>query len=112
MSAAYSNLFIDQGATFSTTITIDDAYGNLYNLASYSVSSQIRQSYYSANATASFSTSINNDTGSVTLYLDASVTANIAPGRYVYDALLIDNSNNTRERIVEGIAEVSPSVTR
>ena len=57
MPAAYTNIYIEQGATFSTSITLDDVYGDTYNLMGYTANSQIRKSYYSANATATFSTS-------------------------------------------------------
>lgn len=112
MPAAYSNLYLEQGTTFTTTITLDDVYGDIYDLAGYTSSSQIRKSYYSSNATATFSTSINVGNGTVTLDLDASTTANIAPGRYVYDAIITDNTHNVTTRILEGIIEVSPRVTR
>jgi len=112
MPAAYSNLYLEQGSTFTTTITLDDVYGDIYDLAGYTSSSQIRKSYYSSNATATFSTSINVGNGTVTLDLAANTTANIAPGRYVYDAIIIDNTHNVTTRILEGIIEVSPRVTR
>lgn len=112
MSASYSNLFMDQGSTFETSIVLDDAYGNSYNLSNMIVNSQMRKSYYSANATAVFDTNINIDTGVITLELDANTTANICSGRYVYDAKITDTLNNVTTRILEGIIEVSPSVTR
>ena len=111
MPAAYTNLYLEQGTTFTTTITVDDVYGDLYELADYSAFGQLRKSYYSANATASFNTSINNEHGTVTLDLDANTTANIAPGRYVYDVIIKDVNNNTT-RLLEGIVDVSPMVTR
>lgn len=112
MPAAYSNLYLEQGTTFTTTITLDDVYGETYNLAGYSASSQMRKSYYSSNATATFSTTVNVGLGSVTLDLSANTTANIAPGRYVYDAIITDSNTNVTTRILEGIIEVSPRVTR
>jgi len=45
------------------------------------------------------------------LNLTAAATANIAAGRYVYDTKITDQ-NSSVLRILEGIAEVSPSVTR
>ena len=112
MPAAYSNLYLEQGTTFTTTITLDDVYGATYNLAGYTASSQMRKSYYSSNATAVFDTSINVGLGTVTLELSANTTANIAPGRYVYDAIISDSNTNVTTRILEGIIEVSPRVTR
>ena len=111
MPAAYTNLYIEQGTTYSTSITLDDVYNNAYNLVGYSANSQIRKSYYSANATAFFSTTIGTSNGTVTLSLSASTSANIAPGRYVYDTKIIDSSNNVT-RILEGIVEIAPSVSR
>jgi hypothetical protein len=111
MSAAYTNLYIEQGASYSTTITVNDVYSSTFDLSGYSVKSQMRKSYYSANATATFTTSISISTGQITLALDAPTTANISAGRYVYDATIKDTSNNVT-RILEGIVDVSPSVTR
>jgi len=111
MPDAYANLYLEQGTTFATTIEIDDVYGSNYDLTGFSAASQIRKSYYSSNPTATFSTAINANTGSITLSLTAAQTANIAAGRYVYDTT-ITNVNQDVTRILEGIIDVSPRVTR
>jgi hypothetical protein len=111
MPAAYQNLYMEQGTTFNTVITLDDVYGNLYNLQSYTASSQMRYSYYAANSTATFTTSIDTINSTIALSLDAPTTRNIAAGRYVYDTIIIDPAQ-TVTRILEGTIEVSPSVTR
>lgn len=111
MPAAYANLYLEQGTTFNATINIDDVYGSNYDLTGYTVSSQMRKSYYSSNATATFSSTVNANTGSITLVLNAATTANIAAGRYVYDTV-ITNQNQEVTRILEGIVDVSPRVTR
>jgi hypothetical protein len=112
MPASYTNLYIEQGATFSTSITLDDSTGANYNLQNYSVISQLRTSYYTANATANFSTTIDTGNAIITMSISSANTANIPAGRYVYDTLIKDNVHNTALRILEGIAEVSPSVSR
>ena len=111
MPAAYSNLYLEQGSTFNTTITLDDVYGDNYDLTGYTASSQMRKSYYSSNATATFIASISVANASISLALSSAVTANIAPGRYVYDTTITDTSQN-KTRILEGIIDVSPCVTR
>ena len=111
MAAGYQNLYVEQGTTYSTTITLDDVYNNAYNLTGYRASSQIRKSYYSSNATASFTTTIDSGNATITLSLNAGTSANISAGRYVYDAIIID-TNNSVTRILEGIVDVSPRVTR
>ena len=49
--------------------------------------------------------------GVIVLSLDADTSSNIAAGRYVYDVVIKDSSN-TITRILEGIIDVSPRVTR
>ena len=112
MPAAYAELYLEQGATFSTTITIDDVYNNAFNLTQYTANSAIRKSYYSANASAVFSTVINVGNGTLTLNMAPNVTSNIAAGTYVYDAIIRDSIANLTIRILEGKVFVSPSVTR
>lgn len=111
MAAAYTNLYLEQGTTWSTTITLDDIYLNAYNLSGYTASSQMRKSHYSANTSAVLTTSINPLQGIITISLDSATTSNIAPGRYVYDTIIIDQNNNVT-RVLEGIVDVSPSVSR
>ena len=108
--AAFVEIFIEQGANLSSTVTVTYPFGYTVNLSTYSAASQIRKSYYSSNATAIFSTSINVGQGTITLELSSATTANIAAGRYVYDTVI--SANNTTTRILEGIVDVSPRVTR
>ena len=112
MPAAYQNLYIEQGSTYNTNITLDDVYGETYNLSGYTANSQIRKSYYSSNATATFSTTIDSQIGTISLDLTSQITANIAPGRYVYDATITDIQSGKITRILEGVIDVSPRVTR
>lgn len=114
MAAGYQNLLIEQGTSFNTTITLDDVTGATYNLSNYTASSEIRKSYYSANTSGVFTVTILNPTsGQITVSMTASNTANIFPGRYVYDVKLqsITNPDNDTVRILEGIVEISPQVT-
>ena len=81
--AAIANLTMDQGASFSTEITV---YQNdsIVDLAGYSVAAQIRKSYSSSSST-SFTTAINSTTssGKLTLSLTPTQTAALEEGRYV-----------------------------
>ena len=114
MSAGYQELFLEQGASFNSTITLDDVYGDNYNLTDFGGACQIKKSYYSSNAIAVMDTVILPESSSISLRLGANVTANIAPGRYVYDVLIYshtDAANNTI-RVLEGIINVTPGVTK
>jgi len=108
--ATKANLVIDQGSTFSADLNLSDENGDVLPLSGYVANSQIRKWYTSTNAAATFTTSINVDSGSITLTLTANQTSNLVAGRYVYDVEL--NDGNEVSRIVEGIVTVTPQVTR
>ena len=112
MPAGYTELFLEQGADFNMSITLDDVGGGVFNLVNYTASSQMRKSYYSSNATATFSvsTGANAALGIITMTLDSANTANINAGRYVYDVSISNDSS--RIRVLEGIVNVSPQVTK
>ncbi len=109
--ASISNIFIDQGATFTTTVTVTDANGDAVNLSGYSVAAQIRKTFLSSTATA-FTASISNaSSGEITISLSPTQTAALEAGRFVYD-VVITASGGTKTRVVEGQVTVNPSVTR
>lgn len=110
---AYVELYIDQGSTFNSIIHLtDDATNSPINVSGYTANSQIRRSYYSANISANITCTFSNTAnGELTLSMTAAETANLKAGRYVFDVKTTSNSNVT-SRIVEGIINVTPGVTR
>ncbi len=108
--AIKANLIVDQGTDYSTSVTLTDDEGSVATLTGYSANGQIRKTYSSSNS-VSFSMTITEETGVVTMALTANQTANMTPGRYVYDVYLTDTSS-IKSRIVEGIVTVTPRVTR
>ena len=110
--ATKANLVIDQGTTYSTTLSLKDENGDILNLNGYYANSQIRKWYSSVSPTATFVTSINTDEGTITLTLNSNTTSNIIAGRYVYDVELTEQSSNAVSRIVEGIVTVTPQATK
>lgn len=111
--AAYVELYIDQGANFRNVINInDDTTGLPANIAGYTITSQMRRSYISANASANITCNISNSAnGEVTLTLDANTTANLREGKYVFDVKAVDPTSFT-SRFLEGIITITPQVTR
>jgi len=109
--ASISNIFIDQGATFTTTVTVTDANGDAVNLSGYSVAAQIRKTFLSSTATAFTATISNASSGEITISLTPTQTAALEAGRFVYD-VVITASGGTKTRVVEGQVTVNPSVTR
>lgn len=113
--SAYVELFIDQGSAFNSIINLSDDITNMnVNIAGYTVRSQMRRSYYSANATANLTCTITDaNNGEITISLTSGQTANIKAGRYVFDVETITEApSNVVSRILEGIITVTPRVTR
>jgi hypothetical protein len=108
--ATKANIIIDQGTTFTTVINLTDDNGDAIDLTGYTGDSEMRKHYTSSNS-QSFSISLGGTSGSVTLSLTATQTANLTPGRYVYD-VEVTSGSNVVSRIVEGIVTVTPEVTR
>lgn len=109
---AKANIVIDQGADFSTTVTVTDDANATVDLSDYTARGQIRKHYTSTTAvdfTIQFGSP--RSEGQVELSLSNSQTGSMEAGRYVYDAEII-SSSGTVTRLVEGIATVTPQVTR
>lgn len=111
--AAYVELYMDQGTTFRNVINLIDDTTNAYiNINNYVIASQMRRSYYSANATANLVCTITDfANGEITMTLDASNTSSIKAGRYLFDLETTDRANTT-VRVLEGIITVTPEITR
>lgn len=108
--ALKANLLIDQGSTYSTTLTLTNETDEAMDLTGYSGAAQLRKHYTSSNSYV-FGVDLNATAGTVTLSMNANNTANIASGRYVYD-VEITSSSGVVTRVVEGIVTVTPNVTR
>ena len=109
--AAVSNLAIDQGTTYTVTISVTDDTGSARNLTGYTGRAQLKRSYYT-NTNTAFTVTIDNPSeGEIDLSLTATQTSALKAGRYVYDVELVSNTN-TVERVVEGIVTIYPEVTK
>ena len=109
--AAFTEITIEQGATFSTTVNVEDAYYNPINLSGYSASSQMRKSYNSSSANTITSTITGTANGEITLSMTAANTANLTAGRYVFDLETISPIGSVA-RVLEGTITITPGVTR
>ena len=107
--ATVQNITIDQGTTFSLTITLTNDDGTAKDLSSYAASAQMRKSYYTSTYTA-FTTAKVDLTGELTISLTAAQTTAIKAGRYVYDIEIASSAETLR--ILEGIVTVTPEVTK
>lgn len=102
------NLLINQGETFQTTFTVLDG-DEIRVLTGYTAASQMRK-HYSSNSAVAFGTTVNGVAGTITLSLSATQSANMDPGRYMYDCII--TSNNVTTRVFEGTVTLNAGVTR
>mgnify|MGYP001203240904 CR=1 FL=1 len=107
--ATVNNIVIDQGTTFSLTVTLTNDDGTEKDLSGYTITSQMRKSHYTNTYTA-FTTAKVDLTGEVTISLTATQTSALKAGRYVYDIEIEDSTETVR--ILEGIVTVTPEVTK
>ena len=107
--ATKANLSIDQGADFTTTITLsEDGVGA--DLTGYTGAGQIRK-YYTSSTSVDFEVTTSVQDSTVTLQLTSNTTNSMVAGRYVYDVELTNDSGIV-SRVMEGIVTVNPGVTR
>ena len=116
MTAAVYNLYIEQGTTFSKTLTWKDSSGNPINLTGYTARMQFRRSAASADALYTASSTGGQITmggalGTVAIVLPATDTAAFDFGCAVYD-LEVESAGGIVTRLLEGGVEVSLEVTR
>jgi hypothetical protein len=111
--ASILNQVIDQGTTFSKSITVYQTDGaTVQNLTGYTVSSQLRKNYTSSASTTILATIQSPPTGGIiVMSLTAVQTAGLKSGRYVYD-LQITAADLTVTRVIEGVITLRPEVTK
>ena len=111
------NIYIDQGTDFRLTVELFDDDDLGLPIANYSFFGDIKK-LYSEKRTAEFEFQKNagNDEGtdptldSVTLVMDADVTAQLKPGKYQYDVIM-KKPTGELSKIVNGLAFVISTST-
>ena len=111
MAAGTYNFILEQGATFTRTLTVKEN-NSAMNLTGYSVASKMRSTHDSSTVVGTFTCTISNASGGViTMNMTANTTSAIEEGIYVYD-IEITSSAGTVTRLMEGNVTVNPEVTR
>ena len=127
MLAGNYNITCQQGSTFTRTLEIEqpdlvaDPTGNTFvpfDLSGYTARMQVRRTIDSSNFVLELTTSngglrinpVSGDVNKLTIFAPANVTASVSTSG-VYDIELI-SAENTVSRILQGIFNLSPEVTR
>jgi hypothetical protein len=116
MTAANKDFLFEQGATFIRLITWLDKNKQPVPLAGYTAKMQVRVSESSPTVLLELTDtngklSINPDTGTITIILDALTTKTFTWRSGVYD-LVLTAADGTTRRLIEGEITVSPATTR
>jgi len=102
MTVYVNNITINTGEYFSRDFYLDNIDGTPLNLVGYAASSYIRKHPESLNPTAKFNVGfIDRANGRIRVSLASTITAEIKPGRYVYDVLFTDNTTK-KSIVIEG----------
>jgi len=112
MAAGTYDIVIDQGSDFAIQIAISEG-GVATTIQTHSARAQLRPSPTSSTKTADFTCTITDaSNGKIKMSLSNSTTASIASGKYYYDLELVNTQNSTVTRLLQGVARVTPEVTR
>lgn len=127
MLAGNYNMTCQQGSTFTRTIEIEqpdlaaDPTGNTFipfDLSGYTARMQVRRTIDSSSFLLELTTSnggltinpVNGDTNKIAVFVPANVTASVSTSG-VYDIEII-SADNTVSRVLQGVFNLSPEVTR
>ena len=111
MAAGTYNFILEQGATFTRTLTVKEN-NSAMNLTGYSVASKMRSTHDSSTVVGTFTCTISDAAnGKITMSMTNSTTSAIEEGIYVYD-LEITSGAGAVTRVLQGNITVTPEVTR
>lgn len=106
------DLIIEQGVKFQRTVQIKDKDDAVVDISGDTFEGQIRKRHNSTDTEAAFSISITDAAnGKISVSITETATTALEAGEYVYDINWTPSVNN-KVRLLEGIATVSPGVTR
>lgn len=115
--AIKANIVIDQGADFTAEIQLledypNDANDTYYDLTNHTLTGSMRKNYTSSTS-VDFTCVLgdNPNLGIFYITLGNDVTSILEPGRYLYD-VIVENPEGIKTRVVEGIATITPGMTR
>ena len=128
MAVYSSNLIIKTGTTFEQVFTLEDGVSNSpINLTNFGVAAQMRKHAGATTGITTFTTSIYDATGVTTftssifdaaggkiqIGLSTTQTAELKPGRHVYDVITTNTSTpKVMECVIEGSVLVTKGVTQ
>ena len=111
MAVYVTNLLIKTGTTFDQVFTLEDGVSNSpVNLTNFGVAAQMRKHPAAKTGVTTFTSSIFDAVGGkIQIGLSTTQTAELKPGRHVYDVF---TTNTSTPKVVECVIEGSVIVTK
>jgi len=110
--SSYSNITIEQGTKFNTTIDVVNSDNTPYDLTGFTAKCTMRKSYYTTSGYDITVTVYGDPTnGQVQMSISPLESYAWKPGRYVYDVIVRNGDDSVVERVIEGIINLTPAVT-
>jgi len=115
MTAGVYHFSMEQGSTFSRSITYKNSSGDAIDLSGYTARMQLRKNIEDAAPLIELTTengriAITGSTGTIVLTISAADTASLNPVEGVYDLELV--SGSTIEKLIAGTFTIKREVTR
>ena len=109
----YREFKVAQGTDWFKIVPLKDIEGDVVDLSGVTVlNSQMRRSFYSATGTTIGVSVTGTTTGTIQLSLGNAVTTPLAPGKYVFDVEIVGATTGYIERVLEGVINLTPEVTK
>ena len=115
MAVYVTNLLIKTGTTFDQVFTLEDGVSNSpVNLTGFGVAAQMRKHPAAKTGVTTFTASIFDAAGGkIQIGLSTTQTAELKPGRHVYDVITTNTSTpKVMECVIEGSVIVTKGVTQ
>lgn len=114
MAAPYVvNLIINTDTTFTQTFSLSGDNGTSLDLSNYQINSQLRKHPQSSSYVDFITTAVSpTSSGVIKISLPSDSTTNLKTGRYMYDIVITNTVTGEKQRVIEGSAIVSKSITR
>ena len=109
MAVPAVNIEIEQGADFTSTFTITNNDGSIFNMSNSSAIAKVKK-HPTAGTAYTFSTSIESSTGKITIQMTDEITATMEAGRYLYD-ILLSSAAGDKTRVIQGMALVTAGIS-
>jgi hypothetical protein len=111
MAAGIYDIVIDQGADFSIQLDLAND-GSAVDLTGYSARAQLRSTPTSDTIAASFTINFTDRAnGQLKMEMPNATTAGLSSGKYYYDLESV-SGGGVVTRLLQGVARVTPNVTR